>query len=90
MRSTFRNGQSIFGEPKAAEDQDRLIALDTPPRHVDVRYGEALRFEMAGRQFGWRFNGLDNRSLDLRDIAPDGFEVPRLRLYIGRNWFNRP
>ena len=51
-------------------------------KYANARYGETLRFVSAGKSFAWKFNGLDNRGVDLQHIAPAGFTAKPLTVYV--------
>ncbi len=85
---SFRNGQSYFGEPSSQMPVTRTVELGTAS-HLNVAYGETVRFQSMGQQFTWTFNGLDRRAVDVIRIAPAGFPVKSLVVHVGRNPTNR-
>lgn len=85
---TFRNGQSFFGEPASQMPVTRTVELGTAS-HLNVSYGETVKFQSMGQQFTWTFNGLDRRAVDVTRIAPAGFPVKPLVVHVGRNPTNR-
>lgn len=84
----FANGQCIYGEPVANEAGARVVDVSAG-NHLNVRYGETLRFVNGGKAFSWRFNGLDRRALDLQAIAPADFGAKPLELHVGRDPYGR-
>lgn len=95
FRETFRNGQSIYGTPVREGQGEgeaapaRVVDL-ARTRHLHIRYGERLLFRSeTGAQFGWTFDGLDNRAVPVKKIAPPGFPDTRAVVHIGRSPANR-
>ena len=86
---TFRNGQSIYGQPAAASSAARVVDLAQVAR-PNIAYGETVIFlGDAGQQFAWTFNGLDRRGVDLAKIAPAGFATKGAVAYVARDPANR-
>lgn len=86
---TFRNGQSIYGQPATATSATRAVELSQAAR-VNVVYGETIAFrDGEGQQFAWTFNGLDRRAVDLARIAPPGFGAKAAVAHVGRDPANR-
>ena len=85
---TFANGQSFFGRPNADTSGSRLVDLGTL-KYINVKYGETVTFRSEGKQFTWTFDGLDHLSVDVARIAPSGFAVKPLVIYIALNPSNR-
>ncbi len=77
----FLNGDSIYGEPVTGPVARTLDVRGLS--YLNVPYGEAIRFVSGGREFAWRFNGLDHRRVDLQQLAPVGFIAQPLPIYIG-------
>ena len=85
---TFRNGESLYGQPATAGATARVVDLNTT-KYANVNYGETLIFRADGaKQFAWTFNGLPSRALDLAKIAPAGFSAKDYKVYVGRNVLN--
>jgi len=54
-----------------------------------VKRGEAIRFVVDGREFGWKFDG-PSHSFDLQRVAPQGLLTKPLTVYIeNKNNHNR-
>ncbi len=85
---TFANGQSFFGRPNADALGSRLVELGTL-KYINVKYGETVTFRSEGKQFTWTFDGLDLLSVDVARIAPSGFAMKPLVIYIAQNPSNR-
>lgn len=86
---TFRNGQSIYGQPAAGMSSARVIDVSST-KHANIKYGETVVFQGAGGQkFAWTFNGLDSRSWDLAKFAPAGLAGKEYRVYVSRNPLTR-
>jgi hypothetical protein len=66
-----RNAGGLYGETAQSPAATREILIDPNTRHVNVRQGEVINFDVGGKTFAWHFNGRpDPRAFDLRDIAP--------------------
>jgi hypothetical protein len=66
-----RNDGSPYGDPAQSSAATREILIDPNTRHVNVKQGEIVNFDVGGKTFAWHFNGRsDPRAFDLRDIAP--------------------
>ena len=86
---TFVNGQSFFGRPSADASGSRPVELGTL-KYINVKYGETVTFRSSeGKQFTWTFDGLDLLSVEVARIAPSGFAVTPLVIYIAMNPSNR-
>lgn len=82
---TFRNGESMYGQPAAEGARARAVDVQNS-RYADVAYGETVVFRGAsGQQFAWTFNGLGGRSLNLAKIAPAGFAPEAYKVYVRPN-----
>lgn len=84
----FQNGESYFGQVAEAASVDRSVTL-TAGAKLNVKYGETLQFVSSGKSFVWRFNGFDNRAVDLQRIAPSGFDAQNATIYIHKDPLNR-
>lgn len=90
VADTFRNGESVFGQPASVSATARVVDLKAT-RYANVNYGETVIFRADGtNQFAWTFNGAQDRSLDLAKIAPSGFSATDYKVYVGRNALYRP
>ncbi|MEN3363743.1 MAG: hypothetical protein V7606_1017 [Burkholderiales bacterium] len=67
-----KNNGALYGGPAGSPAATREILIDPNTRHVNVKQGEIVNFDVGGKSFAWHFNGeVDRRVFDLRDIAPD-------------------
>ncbi len=80
----FRDGSSIYGDPGAAAAADRFVDVGTT-KAINVSYGETVVFRSGDKQFGWTFDGLGGRPVDLAKIAPVHFGGEALTVWVGRN-----
>jgi hypothetical protein len=82
---TFRNGQSLYGQPASEGANARLVDVGAT-KYANVTYGETIVFQGTnGQKFSWTFNGLDGRSWDLAQFAPAGFVGKDYRVYVTQN-----
>ncbi|MGC4395619.1 CzcE family metal-binding protein [Hydrogenophaga crocea] len=82
---TFRNGQSIYGQPGGEAAQARVVDV-TNTKYANITYGETVVFQGAGGQkFAWTFNGLDARSWELAKFAPASLAGEGYRVYVSKN-----
>lgn len=66
-----RTGSGPYGAVAQSRAATREILIDPNTRHVNVKQGEIVNFDIGGKTFAWHFNGPSNvRAFDLRDIAP--------------------
>ena len=62
----------LLGEPvKDGRAVDRTVTLDPDAHWVTVTQGEAVKFVINGKEFGWVFDGQPS-SFDLAQVAPAG------------------
>lgn len=81
----FRNGQSLYGQSATSAASARTFDL-TKAQSVNVQYGETVLFKGAdGKQFSWTFNGLDQRLVQVAEIAPRDFSAGQATVVIGRD-----
>jgi hypothetical protein len=67
--------------PPAAASQEIRIKPDT--KYVNVEGGDAVRFVVGDKAFGWVFDGGRNTgSFDLKDVAPSGILDHPVTVYI--------
>lgn len=70
LADTFRNGQSIYGQPSSEAAQARVVDV-VKTKYANVTYGETIVFQGTGDQkFLWTFNGLDASAWNLAKFAP--------------------
>lgn len=64
----------------------RTIVIKAGTRNVNVDNGETVRFDVDGKSFAYTFNTFGNETaFDLSAIAPGGFAVPAVRVYVAHN-----
>lgn len=85
---TFPTGRSYYGTLGGDPTASRVVDLGAV-KHVNVRYGETITFRNEGKQFTWTFDGLDRLAVDLSKIAPAGFPIKALTIYIPVDPLNR-
>lgn len=82
---TFRNGQSIYGQPGGEAPQARVVDVTTT-KFANITYGETVVFQgVGGQKFAWTFNGLDARAWDLAQFAPASLAGKEYRVYVSKN-----
>ena len=85
----FENGQSFYGQSATPTHNARVVDVASA-KYVNAEYGETLTFVRADKTFTWTFNGLDNRAVDLRKIAPTGFAIESFTVYVGTDPLRKP
>lgn len=85
---TFRNGQSVYGQPSTDNAATRVVELGTTTA-INVSYGETVAFRSGGQTFSWPFNGLVGRGIDITKIAPAAFAIKPLGIFVERSSLNR-
>jgi hypothetical protein len=77
---------SDYGMNAAAASPARQITLQANSRYVNVADGETVRFVMGEQSFVWHFSTLRGEtSFDLAEIAPQGWQLPAVRVYVATN-----
>ncbi|HXD07195.1 MAG TPA: CzcE family metal-binding protein [Burkholderiaceae bacterium] len=82
---SFMNGASLYGSRLAASVPAERVVDASAGRWIYVDYGETVRFKNGDREFDWRFDGLDARSIRLSQIAPASFGPTHTDIDIGRD-----
>jgi len=74
---------SIFldGSAVSLVHAERSLVVQPDNCWANVTHGEAIRFVVDGREFGWNFDG-PSFSFDLRRVAPQGLLAKPLAVYI--------
>jgi len=78
-----------FGTPVDPDRVERTLRLRPGARWANVAYGESVRFVVrdrdgSDRSLAWRFDvGPDVTYVDLRNLAPAGFPLDSVRVYVG-------
>jgi len=77
---------NVFGSAVDPATANRAIFIGTYTESVNVTSGEAIRFVVGDKSFGWRFDGSSRISeIDLNKIAPPGVLNRTVKVYIQRN-----
>jgi len=72
-----------FGEPGSAADSVRTIDVGPSTDWLEVKRGEIVKFNVAGKEFFWNFDVQDTRSkFDMDKIAPAGLLDHKVVIYM--------
>jgi len=75
-----------FGAPAAAQAASHTIVIQADTKFVRVENGDTVQFDVNGKTFSFAFNTLTGEtSFDLSRIAPEGLQVPQVRVYVVPN-----
>ncbi len=75
-----------MGMLAGADAASRTIVVKEGTRNVNVENGETVRFDVNGKSFAYTFNTFGNETaFDLSAIAPAGFAVPAVHVYVAPN-----
>ena len=78
-----------YGSPLSPVHAERSIAIKPDTRWANVKRGEAIRFVVDGREFGWKFDG-PFHSFVLQRVASQGLLTKLLTVCIeNKNNHNR-
>ncbi|OVZ56912.1 hypothetical protein CDO44_20085 [Pigmentiphaga sp. NML080357] len=72
---------NLLGSQVTVESAERAIALDDSTRYVNVRFGETVRFDVNGKSFAVKFDGIRG-SFDLNALAPAGVLNHPVKAYV--------
>lgn len=76
----------ILGTSVPAASATRTVVVTSATRSVDVAYGEAVKFDVNGQSFAWKFY-TPARSFDLNQVS--GVALPQpVRVYVGPDTMN--
>jgi hypothetical protein len=79
----------LLGDTVSPGSASESIAIGPKTRYVNVSYGDIVRFVVAGKSFGYDFDGAWTvTSFDLRRIAPAGLLDHRVMVYIEPDEYN--
>ena len=67
----------------------RTIVVNPDTRWVNVTRGEAIRFVVGNTEFGWKFDGPNAQSFDLRQVAPPGVLARAVPVYVSGGPFHK-
>lgn len=84
----FANGKSWYGAPSSAELATQTVNVQSV-RQLNVNCGDTVTFRSGDQSFSWRFDSVQHRAVDLRQIAPAGFKAEALRIYVSANVYER-
>jgi len=77
--------QEKYGEIAQPTVSSRQITVDAKTNDVDVKAGEAVTFNVDGKSFSWKFDGVKTKSkFDMSRIAPVGILNHKVTIYIDR------
>jgi hypothetical protein len=75
-----------FGAPAAAKAASHTIVIQADTKYVRVENGDTVQFDVNGKTFAFAFNTLTGEtSFELSRIAPQGVEVPQVRVFVAPN-----
>jgi len=75
-----------FGASAAAQAATRTIVIQADTRYVNVENGDTVKFDVNGKTFTFAFNTLTGEtSFELSRIAPEGVDVPQVRVFVAPN-----
>jgi hypothetical protein len=72
-----------IGERADGAMAGRVVNLGSAPRHLNVDYGDVVRFVANGREFAWSFDGVGDK-VKLSEIAPSEFNAPDITVYVNQ------
>lgn len=74
---------TLLGDPIPAESTPSIVVVGSATRYVTVDHGDAVRFIVDGKAFGFRFDGAEHaRVIDLQAIAPPGLVQRSIPVYV--------
>ena len=85
---TMANGRSVYGIANATAAADRTVDVSSATT-LNVTCGETVTFLSGGHSFTWRFDVRGHRPFDLKQVAPAGFPLQRLMIYVSPNDLER-
>jgi hypothetical protein len=71
------------GERADGATAGRVVNLGSTTRHLNVDYGDVVRFVANGREFAWTFDGVGDK-VKLSEIAPSDFNPPDVTVYVNQ------
>jgi len=85
---TLLSGKSVYGAP-ATDSQYAIKADLANSKQVNVRCGDTVTFNNAGKSFTWKFDTTTHRNVKLSKIAPAGFGGNNYTVNVSRNDMER-
>ncbi|NYE62766.1 hypothetical protein FHW58_003985 [Duganella sp. 1224] len=75
-----------FGQTVDQRFSQRTVNLDAGTRYVNVTDGETVDFVQNGKHFTFHFDTYPNvTEVDLKNIAPAGFDAGAVEVYVASN-----
>ncbi len=75
-----------YGAPAPERAAGRHLQLTDTTISVNVENGEMVTFVVDGKSFTWNFDAFPNiTNFALASIAPKGFDVKNVRVYLSEN-----
>ena len=75
-----------FGGTVDNRFSQRVVNLDAGTKYVNVNNGETVQFVQQGKSFTFHFNTYPNvTEVDLKKIAPAGFDTGAVEVYVASN-----
>ncbi len=71
----------LLGASSTVEQAERSLALGSDTRHVNVKFGETVRFDTAKGSFAVKFDGVRS-SFPLAELAPAGALEQAVTVYV--------
>jgi hypothetical protein len=72
-----------FGAPAATQAATHTITIQADTKYVRVENGDTVQFDVNGKTFTFAFNTLTGEtSFELSRIAPQGVDVPQVRVFV--------
>lgn len=81
---------AYYGHALAADAAEREVRLLPSTKFVNVNHWESVRFVKDGRAFDWKFDSVTTNSFALSRIAPAGWDVGQVRVYLLHNPYAYP
>lgn len=81
---------TYYGHALPADTAEREVRLAPSTRFVNVTHWESVRFVKDGRAFDWKFDSVTTESFPLARIAPAGWDVGQVQVYMLHNPYAYP
>ncbi|HEY9101522.1 CzcE family metal-binding protein [Chitinimonas sp.] len=77
---------AYYGRSVASQGIDQKVEVQPQTRWVNVTNGDTVTFSNGGQTFSWHFDTLHHDdNFDLAEIAPQGFQAGKVRVYVAPN-----
>lgn len=81
---TATASNNLSPSPWNAEAANRVIVVADGASYVNVFFNDVVLFKVGDTQFAVKFDG--NKTVyDLEELAPAGFAVPKIKVYVSPN-----